>query len=209
MNPTRWARWTALLCAVALEGCGKSASVTDGVPECTLLRACGSTTPAPATEVPSSHRSAAQACSPTPQSAMSFAPYTATGRPCTSDSQCTSDEGWPGHCLSGACTVDDCLTDGDCADGGVCVCSSPLGNSAVQNRNYCVRGNCRVDADCGAGGYCMQSAGLCGVDGFFCHTSADTCVDATQDCGASCIGACRYFADKRAFACLAPVCGGC
>ena len=199
----------ALLCAVSLDGCDKS-SAKNGLPDCATLRACGSTTPAPATEVPPVHRSTAQACGPTSAAAMPLWPYDATGRPCTSDNQCTSDAGFPGHCRNGACTVDECLTDDDCANGGVCVCSTPTGGSAVVNFNRCtLRGNCRVDADCGADGYCVPSAGLCGVDGFYCHTPADTCVDPTKDCGDSCANACGYFADKRAFACLSFVCSGC
>ncbi|HMF41408.1 MAG TPA: hypothetical protein VKQ32_11970 [Polyangia bacterium] len=199
---------TALLCTVAVDGCSKSAP-TDGLPECMTLRACGSTTPAPATEVPPVHRSTAQACSPTAAAANPGWPYDATGTPCTSDAQCTTDAGQTGTCLHGACTVDGCLTDDDCAGGGVCVCSSPVPSSAVQNRNTCTHGNCRVDADCGAGGYCVPSGGVCGLDGFFCHTPADTCVDAAKDCGTSCGGGCHYFSDKGAFACLAPICGGC
>lgn len=140
---------------------------------------------------------------------MVVSPYNATGRPCTSDDQCTSDAGIPGHCTSGACTVDDCLTDDDCAGGGVCACSSPLGSSAVQNKNYCLRGNCRVDSDCGADGYCVPSFGVCGLAGYYCHTPADTCVDPVRDCAAPCAQGCSYFPEKAAFACVTPVCGGC
>ena len=209
MDAWKMGRLIALLCAVvALDGCSRS-SATDDVPECTLLRACGSSTPVAVTEIPPQHRSTAQACSPTSAAAMPIFTYDATGTPCTSDGQCTSDAGVPGHCLRGACTVDDCLTDDDCAPGGVCVCSSPSGGSAVENKNYCVSGNCRVDGDCGANGYCSPSSGLCGVDGFFCHTPADTCVDGSIDCGGSCLSACHYFPEKGAFACLAFVCGGC
>jgi hypothetical protein len=208
MNGRTLGRWTALLGAVALAGCGKGSS-TDGAPDCTFLRACGSTTPAPATEIPPQHRSAAQACSPTPASAMVAWVYDATGTPCTSDAQCTSDAGLQGHCLHGACSIDECLTDDDCAGGGVCLCSSAMGSSAIVSQNRCVLGNCRVDADCGADGYCVPSAGICGIDGFYCHTPADSCVDPTIDCGAPCTTACSYFHDKGAFACLAPICGGC
>ena len=175
MNLWRWGPLIALVSAVALGGCGKS-SGTDGMPECTQLRACGSSAPVASTPVPSGHRAAAQACNPTPADAMS---------------------------------ADECLTDDDCPSGGVCVCSSPIGNSAIVNRNYCARGNCRVDGDCGVDGYCLASLGFCGVDGFFCHTPADTCVDAAKDCGPPCAGGCHYFQDKGAFACLAAICGGC
>lgn len=208
MDMRRWGRWAALVCAVALDGCSKSAA-TDPVPECLTLRACGSTTPAPATEVPPNHRSTAQACGPTSPDTNPGWPYDATGRPCTSDDQCTSDAGLRGTCLHGACTVDGCLTDDDCAGGGVCFCSSPQATGAVENRNYCVPANCHVDGDCGAGGYCVPSSGICGVDGFYCHGSKDTCVDPSKDCGTSCLNWCHYFPDKGAFSCLASICGGC
>ena len=199
---------TALVGAVALAGCSKG-SGADAVPDCAIPRPCGSTTPAPATEIPPQHRSTAQACSPTPAAAMLIYPYDAAGRPCTTDSQCRSDGGLPGYCFGGACTADECLTDDDCAGEDVCVCSSPNGGSAVANRNSCVRGNCRVDGDCGASGYCIPSAGLCGINGFYCHTAADTCVDPAIDCGPSCGSGCAYFSDKGAFACSSIVCGGC
>jgi hypothetical protein len=69
-------------------------------------------------------------------------------------------------------------------------------------------GNCRVDADCGAGGYCSPSRGRCGVfNGFYCHTSADTCVDPTLDCG-SCGISCVYTPTVGAFVCGGVVCNG-
>jgi hypothetical protein len=210
MHGRRPGRWTALALfgAVALAGCGKSAT-TDGVPDCARLRACGRTTAAPATETPPQHRSTAQACSPTPADAMGEWTYDGTGTPCTSDAQCTFDAGLPGFCLHGTCTADECLTDDDCGAGAVCLCSAPLGSSAVWNRNWCVRGNCQVDSDCGANGFCVPSSGVCGIDGFYCHTPADTCVDPAIDCGAPCLMGCSYFPDKGAFACVAPICGGC
>jgi hypothetical protein len=209
MNAWKVGLLAALSGAAVVEGCSSRSTATDDVPECTVLRACGGSTPAPLSEVPPQHRSTAQACSPTSAASMVISPYNATGTPCTSDGQCTSDAGVPGHCRSGACTVDECLIDDDCGAGGVCVCSSPSGGSAVQNRNYCVHGNCRVDSDCGANGYCSPSVGLCSVEGFFCHTPADTCIDGSLDCGASCLNSCHYFREKASFACLAFVCGGC
>jgi hypothetical protein len=209
MNGRRSWQWSVLLWAVVLAGCSKGAQTT-GEPECAVQHPCGSTTPAPASEIPPVHRSAAQACGATPASAnVGSASYDVTGRACTSDNQCTAASGFPGHCLHGACTIDECLTDDDCADGGVCVCSSPLPDSARVNLNTCVRGNCRVDGDCGANGYCSPSAGICGVNGFYCHTAADTCVDPTLDCGSSCMQDCTYFPDKQRFACSSIVCGGC
>ena len=78
----------------------------------------------------------------------------------------------------------------------------------------CIDGSCRPkacqnDGDCGANGYCSPSAGICGVNGFYCHTAADTCVDPTLDCGSSCMQSCTYFPDQQRFACSSFVCGGC
>src|SRR3954454_2570765 len=118
MNGRTVGRWTVLLGAVALVGCSKNAA-TDGVPDCVVAHPCGSTTPAPATEIPPRHRSTASACSPTPASAMLGWVYDATGTPCMSDGECKSDAGLSGVCLHGACTIDECLTDDDCPGGGV------------------------------------------------------------------------------------------
>ena len=79
MNAWSLRRLTPLLFAAALGGCSKS-SPTDGIPDCTQMRACGSNTPAPATEVPPIHRPTAQACVVTPTDAMPGW-YTATGTP--------------------------------------------------------------------------------------------------------------------------------
>jgi Cys-rich repeat protein len=54
----------------------------------------------------------------------------------------------------------------------------------VYGGNTCMPGNCRVDSDCGAGGYCSPSRGSngCGyVEGYYCHTRADLCVN-DSDC---------------------------
>jgi hypothetical protein len=49
-----------------------------------------------------------------------------------------------------------------------------------------VPGNCRVDADCGPGGYCSPTVdsgcgSFYGVQGYYCHTPADECVN-DRDC---------------------------
>lgn len=213
MDLRRFGRLVAVL-SVALAGCSGGALGTTGPDPYNGggLHACASQSSVSASEIPPAHRAVAAACAPTPASANepSFR-YDGSGTPCTSDAQCRSDAGVPGHCLHGACTIDDCLTDDDCGGGGVCVCSSAsLPSDFVENLNYCVSGNCRVDSDCGAAGYCVPSASICvSPDGFFCHTAADTCVDPAIDCPSDCISACTYFLDRGAFACMAPPMSGC
>jgi hypothetical protein len=71
-----------------------------------------------------------------------------------------------------------CVTDLDCADGGVCECDvlskfSPFG--------HCLPGNCRVDSDCGPHGLCSpdtQASGCGGYldpTGYYCSSGADMC----------------------------------
>jgi hypothetical protein len=206
-----------LLCAVlsvVLAGCSGAALGTGGrdADDPAVLHACSTQSAVSASEIPPEHRALAAACSPTPADANApIYTYGAAGIPCTSDAQCGSDGGLPGHCLRGACAIDECLTDGDCSGGGACVCSvGSIGSDLVEKLNYCAHGNCRIDSDCGAGGYCVPSASLCvSPVGFFCHTAADTCVDPAIDCPSSCVSACSYFVDRGAFACMAPFAGGC
>jgi len=203
-----------VLFSVALAGCGGAGlqgTTTPDTGNSGSLHACASQSAVSASEIPPDHRALAAACTPTPAdaNAPTFT-YGASGTPCTSDAQCGSDGGLPGHCLRGACTIDECLTDDDCGGGGVCACSSHLPNGVLRNMNRCVQGNCRIDSDCGTGGYCVPSGGLCfSPAGFFCHTAADTCVDPTIDCPSACISACSYFPDRGGFACVALTNEGC
>ena len=109
------------------------------------------------------------------------------------------------YCLHGDCTPEQCRSDADCAGGGVCACSVGVGHL-----NVCVPANCHVDGDCGPGGYCSPSVGYCGqAAGFFCHSSADTCVDPAMDCGTcSTARACVYAPTVGAFACGTALCAG-
>jgi hypothetical protein len=109
---------------------------------------------------------------------------------CTKDSQCVS--GNSGRCVESgggvlfcACTYDTCQHDTDCPANELCAChGSPY---TFNQGNTCKPGNCRVDADCGAGGYCSPSYQTmsCGsLEGYFCHTPNDQCIDDT-DCPSS------------------------
>ena len=81
------------------------------------------------------------------------------------------------------CSYDECFTDSDCAgtDAPYCACRDPRTYGA----NDCVIGNCAQDSDCGACGYCSPTPGGCnthtGIDGYFCHTPQDACVN-DSDC---------------------------
>lgn len=201
------------LFALVLDGCSGGALGTQGpdANDPAVLHACASQSAVSVSEIPPAHRALAEDCAPTPASAnVPDFTYGGTGIPCMSDDQCRSDGGVSGHCLRGACTIDECLTDDDCGGVRVCVCSSASVGGFVENFNHCASGNCRIDSDCGAGGYCVPSASICvSPSGFFCHTAADTCVDPAIDCPSSCTSACTYFFDRGAFACLAPSAEGC
>jgi hypothetical protein len=157
-------------------------------------------------EVPTEHRATAPACNSSNQP-----PVPDGGVPsCSTDADCTaSTNSLYRYCVHGACAFDQCLTDTDCGSTGVCACSSDYyGGNSAYHPNFCVPANCRLDSDCGSGGYCSPSRGYCGTfQGFYCHTAADSCVDATADC-AGCGNACVYSPAVGAFACGSSVCAG-
>jgi hypothetical protein len=167
---------------------------------------CSGTAKVGASEVPAEHRATAAACAPSrnPLADGGFAS-------CTSDADCAFDGGLAAFstCLHGSCTFDHCLTDADCSPTEVCACSSDYygGNTAFHG-NVCVPANCHVDGDCGPVQYCSPSRGRCGSFlGFYCHTSKDSCVDATKDCG-TCGNSCVYAPTAGAFVCGSVVCNG-
>ena len=123
---------------------------------------------------------------------------------CTTDGQCTT--GTNGRCLISthgaqvnSCSYDTCFLDAECG-GKVCTCrETPSGV------NFCAEGNCKVDADCGSGGYCSPSVGFdrinVGTAGYYCHVSADECVD-DADCPQTPNPAkCAYDPPKSHWAC--------
>src|ERR1700678_1093047 len=92
----------------------------------------------------------------------------------------------PGVSVDGG-SLDQCLMDSDCADGGVCSCEgNTFGYGHQSVANSCVSANCREDSDCGPGGVCSppvsSSCGpFYGVVGYSCHTCADQCEN-DSDC---------------------------
>jgi hypothetical protein len=162
------------------------------------------------------HRPVALACAPSP--GPDAGPVTADGgMTCRTNADCESDSGggsakW---CLGGTCSVDQCLSDDDCAAGYVCGCSS--GTAPVSyTSNTCVRTFCRVDSDCSSGlcsptyvGYPSDTGrGNYGAfSGYACHSppggdclTGITCPCAGGTSGSSGSGFCG--SDTAAQACL-------
>ena len=140
------------------------------------------------TRAPASHRAKALSCvgvnSPPEPVQNEYGDYTR----CARHEDCT--EGENGKCISGLgragmmyfCVYDECASDADCDPGMVCHC-----DESTAARCFSI-GNCQTDADCGAGeyGYCSPSMSSdCGgyrpLDGYHCHTGADSCID-DSDC---------------------------
>jgi hypothetical protein len=192
-----------VVAAVAVIACSKSATerATDPPPR--------QPDPAVAVKKPSldhpaeRHRESASPCE------RATVPPNPSYQGCKSDTECTE----PGsRCTvahrvgnsvpANTCVKDACVADKDCGagPGGVCECAS--------YGNYCVRGDCRTDGDCGTGGACSISYGCRGaIDGYFCHKSADTCVN-DQDCKSDGGGwtSCRFSAEVGHWACVTLQC---
>ena len=99
---------------------------------------------------------------------------------CARNEDCKA--GMNGRCIftfpmgTDQCFYDQCTTDADCS-GEACACSS----EQLVTMNTCKGGTCKTDGDC-ASGYCSPSVDTCSsLRGFFCHASADECVD-DDDC---------------------------
>jgi hypothetical protein len=161
--------------------------------------------------VPVNHRPSGAAC-PTSRGGGDGADpacnYGDAGPGCTTDSDCTAGENGrclaysfpPGACATPGCSYDDCESDSDCPSGQACDCRVNGGDTAP---NVCAAGgNCKTDSDCGPGGYCSPGAfdGFACTDPvFFCHSSADTCIDDTDCCPPT--AGCLFDGDAGHFAC--------
>jgi hypothetical protein len=136
--------------------------------------------------------------------APSKAPPTDAGvTSCATDADCEATGSGLQYCRQNQCVFDQCLTDTDCANGGVCGCSTDYyGGNAAFHPNVCVAAACHVDSDCGAGGLCAPSFGYCGsFDSFQCGSStAGSC--STQE-------TCSYSQEVGRFVCgPATACSG-
>jgi hypothetical protein len=160
--------------------------------------------------VPSEHRAAAAGCTASPAFVPPPGDAGPVSIPCSSDADCSPDGSFSStpFCLDGSCNHDQCLVDSECPTGQLCLCGTNAGGGWTSHANRCVPANCRVDADCGPNEYCSPSRGYCGgVSGYYCHTSADTCVDDVTDC--ACGGnACVYEPTVGHFLCGTSVCMG-
>ena len=125
---------------------------------------------------------------------------------CSKDSDCTS--GNAGRCQNSAggpagcyCEYDTCASDSSCPSGQLCVCH---GSAYAEGAgNTCMPGNCRVDSDCGADGYCSPAHGTTGcggVGGYYCHTSADECVN-DSDCTGQGLDVCTWSSSANRWEC--------
>jgi hypothetical protein len=138
----------------------------------------------PAFASPTLHRPEATTCAPRPDDA---------GDAGDADAGDAGDAG----------TVAWCVTDLDCANGGVCECDA---QSSFWPYGHCVPGNCRVDSDCGPHGLCSpdSQANGCGgyldPTGYYCSSGGDMC-------GANCTNAffqscwCTYDGSRFVLAC--------
>jgi hypothetical protein len=126
---------------------------------------------------------------------------------CRADADC-SNAGSTEHCFRGQCNADQCLEDSDCPGGQACACRGTA--DPRFGGNECVEAPCHVNPDCGPQGVCSPSfSDTCRtrVDGYHCHSAADTCNTAIDCCGAS--PTCLYQPDLNHWACQAqPVCVG-
>ncbi len=137
---------------------------------------------------PPPHRASAVACSEARPTAVPDGGFGLTTGRCSTDTDCAAtDAGENGRCVVvpsigySVCTWDDCFTDSDCGDAGVCACRDAVSGGA----NVCVPADCRVDSDCGPPGLCSPSLAGCvpyiGVAGYYCHRPGDACLD-DADC---------------------------
>jgi hypothetical protein len=142
---------------------------------------------------------------------------------CTTDADCANsgNQALVGKCVATAagkvCDFNQCATDADCKSGGVNACScqgQTFGYSHSSEGAVCVPSNCHTDADCGANGFCSPSVddecgGFYGVQGYYCHTCEDTCVD-DSDCGSNGgpAGYCAYDSALGHWACAYGGCAG-
>lgn len=160
-----------------------------------------------ALRTPKKHRAAATACSqeraPVSPKAGDHSEYAS----CSKDADCK--DGKNGRCGPNGrrwgCSYDECRTDAECENKGVCEC-----RTTDKAANKCKAGNCRTDADC-KGTYCSPSLGSCGhmfgTVGFFCHTPKDECND-DDDCPGKIPDSCRYIPEAGAFKCSHGECKG-
>lgn len=192
-------RWLGLvfLGTLALGACGGKSALKGDAGTDAGGAADGATSPdsGAAGHAPDAHRATATPCpSERPPTVCAHAEAGTpppNGGECNVDSDCTA--GRNGRCNVAApfsgicsfCSYDQCFSDTDCPGETLCEC-----RTGYYEANTCRVASCHVDADCGERGYCSNSVvPLCPSggapptfsEGYFCHTSQDTCFD-DDDC---------------------------
>ncbi|MDP9152130.1 MAG: hypothetical protein M3O36_19570 [Myxococcota bacterium] len=155
-----------------------------------------------AARTPTNHRAQPSACTSTQGFPADAAPLSCTTTADCVDAGRASALGTPFlTCLGGRCTPDQCVSDNDCPNGGVCSCTgSTFGYAHSSLGNICLPANCRTDADCGSGGYCSPSVSggpFYGIQGYYCRTCQDTCTN-DSECGGFPCSTCAYNAEHWA-----------
>jgi hypothetical protein len=125
---------------------------------------------------------------------------------CQTTADCTAPIGPGGtslSCVDGKCSTDECHTDADCGDTGVCSCrGNTFGYAHMSPGNGCVQSNCRTNADCSSGAcepsISFDSGPFYGIAGYYCRTLDDSC-----ECDADCSpgGYCAFDATAGKWAC--------
>lgn len=163
---------------------------------------------------PKQHRASSIACSPAPLPPEPQIPDAGLGPSAVFECRVHADcvEHPRGRCIfhptdppfdpgGTRCSYDECQYDTDCMGGAVCACGDVA--------NTCLPGNCRIDSDCGAGHFCSPNIDPCmsTITGYFCHTTADECVD-DSDCDPTQFEMyCQYDGTAGQWTCPRSMCG--
>jgi hypothetical protein len=109
----------------------------------------------------------------------------------------------------------ECWQDADCDDAGfgapgLCSCAPNTRHGFSASANICIPNDCRVDADC-ACGYCSPTVNpncgsFYGVQGYYCHTPQDCCVNDSDCDGGG--GYCAYHTEVGYWTCGYGHCAG-
>jgi hypothetical protein len=106
---------------------------------------------------------------------------------------------------------DQCATDSDCSNGGVCSCAGTTFEWSHQTRNLCVPAACHVDADCGSFA-CSPTLSECGsfygIQGYYCHAADDQCGGDADCVQSGRQGHCVYTPEVSHWTCSYSFCAG-
>jgi len=205
----------------AVSGAGASAGTSAGGATGTAGSVAVAGAGGAVARAPAKHRASAASCDHTRATVEPNVPPDVDGSiaMCRSDADCNSSEN--GRCVGNGhagwrCTYDKCFSDLDCAtiDDSPALCECE-GEGVVSEGNTCLKVECRLDSDCGSGNYCSPSFGSCGrysgIEGYFCHSKADECVDdadCNPDGSANGVGYCAFMPTVGHWQCSTAQCVG-